>query len=258
MRLFRAAEAARKEANKSDWQTRYMVLPGETPYWEMKYGKERQGVCSRQRIRAFHRDNPGSAAAARIRREALYPGTLAKAARKYSKTPKGKAACAKGLGKYLRTPKGKATLAKGFRKYRKTPKGKANYAKCRAQRRTLSTNPTLYGKRVGQLHELHEPCAYPGCINPIYQLTHQIDHILALALGGTDDWDDLRPICIKCHRKKSGEDKRKIAALKRAGYDPVWVDIWQKDPRFSSYLPEANKNIDTVKTFIEERISGNH
>jgi 5-methylcytosine-specific restriction endonuclease McrA len=114
-----------------------------------------------------------------------------------------------------RSPEGKMAGALIRAKYRRTPKGRATLAKGTANRRELSTNPALYGKRVRQLHELKEPCAYPSCTNPLYQPTHQVDHIIALGLGGTDIWENYRPICLKCHGKKTAEDNRKIAALKK-------------------------------------------
>jgi len=97
------------------------------------------------------------------------------------------------------------------RRYYGTPKGKANIAKKAAVRRERSTDPEAYAARVEMLHTLRESCA--ECHRP-YTITHQIDHIIALCLDGTDDWDNLQPLCIKCHREKTKEDLRKLMGTK--------------------------------------------
>ena len=45
----------------------------------------------------------------------------------------------------------------------------------------------------------------------------EVDHRIAVALGG-DMWDEdnLRCLCTECHKKKTREDRKKIAAAKRA------------------------------------------
>ena len=98
-----------------------------------------------------------------------------------------------------------------IRRWHKTPSGKAHLARMTAGRREHSTDLALYAARVELLHAIREPCA--KCHNS-YNITHQIDHIVALCLGGSDDWDNLQPLCILCHREKSKDDMRKLRALR--------------------------------------------
>lgn len=40
------------------------------------------------------------------------------------------------------------------------------------------------------------------------QLAHEIDHVVNIAAGGTDDPSNLEAICRDCHRKKTQEEAR--------------------------------------------------
>lgn len=131
-----------------------------------------------------------------------------KAVRDYGQTPNGKVVEARGKATYRQTPKGKAASARTVVRYNLSPKGKANMARQAAKRRERSTDPELLAARVELLHIIKESCA--KCKTP-YMVTHQIDHIVALCLGGTDDWSNLQPLCIKCHRKKTREDIHKFS-----------------------------------------------
>ena len=53
-----------------------------------------------------------------------------------------------------------------------------------------------------------------------------VDHIVPLGSGGTDDWDNLQPLCRPCHDKKTLEENKRAV--------PVGVDGW---PYSSSVLP---------------------
>lgn len=91
-------------------------------------------------------------------------------------------------------------------KYYHSPKGKALTAQQHARRRSWTTDPGLYAERVLQLHSQKESCAICSLH---YKPSHVIDHIIPLFAYGTDDWDNLQPICIECHYEKTGEDIRK-------------------------------------------------
>lgn len=43
----------------------------------------------------------------------------------------------------------------------------------------------------------------------------ELDHIIAIALGGTDDDSNLRIVCNWCHDPKSSDDTTKAAKVKR-------------------------------------------
>jgi 5-methylcytosine-specific restriction protein A len=55
-------------------------------------------------------------------------------------------------------------------------------------------------------------CELP--IDPVRQ-RHELDHIIPLANGGTDDDDNLWPAHAACHLKKTADDVAKIAKGKR-------------------------------------------
>lgn len=102
----------------------------------------------------------------------------------------------------------------GMKKYALTPKGKAHTALNNSRRREgIHTDRVLYAKRVEYLHTHRESCAICGAL---YQPTHQVDHILALILGGIDSWDNYQPVCLRCHYRKSAEDMQKYYASKEA------------------------------------------
>jgi len=84
-----------------------------------------------------------------------------------------------------------------------SPSGRAAMAESGMKRRNHSTNPKTYAKRIKQLHELKEACNICNCP---YTLKHQVDHIIPLSFGGTDEWDNLQPICYKCHADKTRKE----------------------------------------------------
>jgi 5-methylcytosine-specific restriction endonuclease McrA len=57
-------------------------------------------------------------------------------------------------------------------------------------------------------------CRYPGCGQT---LGLEVDHIIALGLGGRDADDNLQTLCEAHHRQKTQADARRIAKAKRAG-----------------------------------------
>lgn len=151
---------------------KFIIHPGEVPWWDIEDLIERNRVWHRQWMRVEYK---------------LHPDRHAGAVKRY----------------YSRHPE---YLPEKKKKYNRAPKGRAKEARMMARRREHSTGPELYGTRIELLHTLQEPCA--KC-HTSYRITHQIDHILALCLGGTDDWENLQPLCIACHRPKTVEDLRK-------------------------------------------------
>lgn len=53
------------------------------------------------------------------------------------------------------------------------------------------------------------------CGDAEYVAVVQIDHELALIDGGKHDLDELRPLCIPCHAKKSAREHKNNAKAKR-------------------------------------------
>ena len=96
-------------------------------------------------------------------------------------------------------------------RYRATPKGVAAHRRRAHRRRKRSTNPEAYIARLDQMLRNDEPCNHCGLT------AEQIDHILPLALGGTDDRDNLQALCKPCHKIKTAQDVRNIHRSKQIG-----------------------------------------
>lgn len=208
------------------WTEEYMVNPDEVPWWKAEgSSEERNRIRQRQYLRKWHDTHPKYNAEAMRKRNNKHPGYLVEAFRRLEERHPGywKEASRKHRKQHPErvvevrrkfTEKHPGYWNEASIKYHSTPKGRASLAKHNAMRRRHSTNPGLFGARIGLLRILQEPCANIDCQTP-YTITHQIDHIIALCLGGTDDWSNLQPLCIKCHKKKTAEDmvKYKNSAL---------------------------------------------
>lgn len=181
------------------WREKYIIHSGETPWWEINILEERQRAWRRQRRRKSRKDHPELHAEEMRKYYEGHPGLHARQMRDFYKNHPGYHAeeMRNFYGNHL------GYHAEEMREYTKTPKGRAYAANGTARRRERSTDPALYAARVLILHDLQESCA--ECSIP-YDISHQIDHILALCNGGTDDWDNLQPLCILCHRKKTARD----------------------------------------------------
>lgn len=169
---------------------KFIIHPGETSWWHIIDPVERNRAYVRQWQRMWRKLHPGRKNEVQKRYNERHPGHHAEAMRKWNGSHPG---CS----------------AEAYKKYYETPKGKASYARMTANRRERSTDPELYAARVELLHIMRESCNICGTL---YKVTHQIDHILALCLGGSDVWSNYQPLCILCHKKKTEEDMRKLAA----------------------------------------------
>lgn len=99
------------------------------------------------------------------------------------------------------------------REYRQTEAGKLQHLKDQERRQRCHTDIDNYINRVRNARENEEACS--ACDSSFVRAErrkpgHQVDHILALALGGTDEDDNLQVLCWPCHQVKSTEDRRKI------------------------------------------------
>jgi len=52
-------------------------------------------------------------------------------------------------------------------------------------------------------------CQTPGC----YAQAQEVDHIVPKAMGGTDEMDNLRSLCSRCHRERHANDRRLSARM---------------------------------------------
>ena len=120
---------------------------------------------------------------------------------RYFSSPKGRAA----LARYAATDKGKVAKER----YRVSPKGRLAAKRSAHRRRARMTDPGAYIARLELMLGNHEPCNHCG------MTAEQIDHILPLALGGTDDWYNLQPLCKSCHKVKTDADLRNVMRSRR-------------------------------------------
>lgn len=67
-------------------------------------------------------------------------------------------------------------------------------------------------RRARILAKHNHCCAYPECSEAVGL---EIDHAIALALGGRDHEDNLEPLCPTHHRQKTARDVKLIAKAKR-------------------------------------------
>lgn len=67
-------------------------------------------------------------------------------------------------------------------------------------------------RRARVLKRFDGQCAYPECAET---LGLEIDHEIALELGGKDDDGNLRPLCPTHHKRKTALDLKLIAKMRR-------------------------------------------
>lgn len=108
---------------------------------------------------------------------------------------------------YRISEEGRATQAK----YAASEKGRLSRVARTARRRCQA--PDEYIKWFDRLLlKRHKPCA--KCGRP-WKQSHQLDHIVALALGGKDEESNYQVLCVDCHRAKTREDLREIWKARR-------------------------------------------
>lgn len=70
------------------------------------------------------------------------------------------------------------------------------------------------------------------------------DHVIPLALGGTDTLDNLQPLCRPCHRAKTGTDKGHIAKAGRMNRRAAGIGRTVKHPLPGSRNSKWKKKLD--------------
>lgn len=71
------------------------------------------------------------------------------------------------------------------------------------------------GQKIDVLHANSGLCHWcEKTINPARE-DFEIEHVIALAAGGTDEVSNKRPIHIDCHKEKTRGDRKVIAKVKR-------------------------------------------
>jgi hypothetical protein len=87
------------------------------------------------------------------------------------------------------------------------------------ERRSLTKN-----QRIGVLWASEGRCHICGeIINPVRE-AWEVEHVIALAAGGTDDPMNMRAAHIVCHEEKTRADRKTIAKVKRvkAKHEGTW------------------------------------
>lgn len=87
------------------------------------------------------------------------------------------------------------------------------------KRRTMTAQRVarIYELRNGRCGVIREDGTYgDGCGIEIGFKPYEVDHIIALANGGTDLDDNLQILCRYCHAAKTKEDISKTAKIKRS------------------------------------------
>lgn len=67
-------------------------------------------------------------------------------------------------------------------------------------------------------------------------LAQEVDHIIPKSQGGTDDWENLAPICKQCHRKKSAREG--AIAANQKGYPRVIMVVGPPGAGKTHYVRE--------------------
>lgn len=129
-----------------------------------------------------------------------YPDKLVARRRRYRATENYKQHHRDHMGRYSKTEAGKLTSAR-------------NMAKRRCQ------DPDQYMRWFDRLLiKQGNPCAKCG---KRYHRSHELDHIISLALGRLlgltelDKRENLQVLCKDCHKLKTGEDNREIQKAKK-------------------------------------------
>jgi 5-methylcytosine-specific restriction protein A len=61
-------------------------------------------------------------------------------------------------------------------------------------------------QRIRESVLLNEPLCRECCLHGITTAATEVDHIRAKAAGGTDDRDNLQPLCKTCHSRKTARE----------------------------------------------------
>jgi len=79
----------------------------------------------------------------------------------------------------------------------------------------VQTHKSPYGsdwrklrKRRLDAEPLCRHCADKGLVTP----AKQVDHILAVGLGGKNEWNNTQSLCIPCHKLKTADDIRRMGS----------------------------------------------
>lgn len=86
------------------------------------------------------------------------------------------------------------------------------------------------------------------CFRPTDERGFDLDHHIPLAIGGEDTEDNLRPLCIPCHRLKTRGDQGTIAKTRRQANGHVGAKAPSRHPipgsRNTPYRKRMNGSVE--------------
>jgi len=139
-----------------------------------------------------------------LRRRCLYKSVI-ESNKRYKMTLKGRESQAKSNASAYSTTQ---------RSYRNSERGRASIrqrnARSNAKRRTTEglTEYEAFVAEVRSGKPFCVTCSKPWIDSP---RGHQIDHILAIGLGGTHHRKNLQVLCFECHKAKTKVDRREMS-----------------------------------------------
>jgi 5-methylcytosine-specific restriction endonuclease McrA len=107
---------------------------------------------------------------------------------------------------YQQSDAGKAAAARHHSTDRYRIKRRAYF-----HERHRGTDPEDLRRFYDTAHSEKWPCN--NC-STTYETNYEVDHIVPLGMGGTNDWDNLQLLCPTCHKAKTKVDVRKIREYK--------------------------------------------
>lgn len=91
-----------------------------------------------------------------------------------------------------------------------------------------------------------------ACLN-CGDLATEIDHIIEVANGGTDDIENLQPLCSTCHKTKTSEfNSKRLKKVENNGFfwrdaPPTTLSLSYLSPRLTVEPPIAQKRPEKAK-----------
>lgn len=80
-----------------------------------------------------------------------------------------------------------------------------------------------------------------ACHDPLEAVTAEIDHVVPVAVGGTDDRENLHALCPNCHARKTRSEDRQRRRARACG--PGVALCWVCGEAFSTHFGHACSGI---------------
>ena len=99
---------------------------------------------------------------------------------------------------------------------------------------------------MARLLEYDGKCAEPECRCKLGGSHGRIewDHIIPLAMRGRDEIENLQPLCVACHKRKTKDDKGDIGKAKRMDQRAAGISRQSRNPFSTNRDGQFKKTID--------------